>query len=749
MSIHRSVHRFSTLIVVLAFLMSFLALTTPVYAATLFVDGVLGTNAAGCGTAPGASACQTITYTLTNVAANGDTINVASGTYSETFNINKSITLKGAQAGADARTRTAVPETILNVANLTSPIGLFVDNIVIDGFTVQSQFDNGQAGLYSVPQHSGYQVLNNIIKNNVMGFYFNASGAIQSVAKFNLFKNNNRPGAAGGNGIYEDQGLKNALIDNNTFIEDTTPPNNANNNCGILITATVAGVVANVTVSNNDLSNANAVGVLFALADTVSVTGNTFENGEFNDIQILGAVNKATISGNTFHSPIRRNVIVVDSTIAGSPGPNTNTVITNNTFNYNAGTIDTSNPGGFNTPAIIDMRSPQGTNTISGNTITLFGTSAGAAFSYFGVRLVTDTANNLPTAFTTISGNTFNGNGVAQSNGVAVNVTLATAGSLTITSNTFTNFSNGINIIAASVINSMATGNIIRFNTNGILVAESAANALTANQNCIANNTAFGESNTGTVSQNARQNWWGSPSGPSGAAPGTGDVVSANVDFSNFLAVAILGCPQVLPTSTPTGTPTTTLTSTLTPTITLTSATSSPTTTNAGTPTTTLTSTLTPTITLMSATSSPTTTNATAPTPALVADPGLTKTGNTQIGVPGDPITFTLTVTNNGTASALNVSVLDPLPNPLIFVSASASQGTFNASGNTVTFAVGTVNPGQLVTLTIVARISPQATPPNNLINVATLHDQHGNQRMASASLHITAGNLPSTGEHP
>ena len=320
---------------------------------------------------------------------------------------------------------------------------------------------------------------------------------------------------------------------------------------------------------------------------------------------------------------------------------------------------------------------------------------------------------------------------------------------MTITSNTFTNFSNGINIIAASVINSMATGNIIRFNTNGILVAESAANALTANQNCIANNTAFGESNTGTVSQNARQNWWGSPSGPSGAAPGTGDVVSANVDFSNFLAVAILGCPQVLPTSTPTGTPTTTLTSTLTPTITLTSATSSPTTTNAGTPTTTLTSTLTPTITLMSATSSPTTTNATAPTPALVADPGLTKTGNTQIGVPGDPITFTLTVTNNGTASALNVSVLDPLPNPLIFVSASASQGTFNASGNTVTFAVGTVNPGQLVTLTIVARISPQATPPNNLINVATLHDQHGNQRMASASLHITAGNLPSTGEHP
>ena len=38
---------------------------------------------------------------------------------------------------------------------------------------------------------------------------------------------------------------------------------------------------------------------------------------------------------------------------------------------------------------------------------------------------------------------------------------------------------------------------------------------------------------TGTL--NAESNWWGSPSGPSGAGPGTGDSVSAGVDFANWL----------------------------------------------------------------------------------------------------------------------------------------------------------------------------------------------------------------------
>jgi hypothetical protein len=54
--------------------------------------------------------------------------------------------------------------------------------------------------------------------------------------------------------------------------------------------------------------------------------------------------------------------------------------------------------------------------------------------------------------------------------------------------------------------------------------------------NCIQGNTMFGvttDGSGGTIA--ARENFWGDASGPSGAGPGTGDAVSAFVDFSDFL----------------------------------------------------------------------------------------------------------------------------------------------------------------------------------------------------------------------
>lgn len=43
----------------------------------------------------------------------------------------------------------------------------------------------------------------------------------------------------------------------------------------------------------------------------------------------------------------------------------------------------------------------------------------------------------------------------------------------------------------------------------------------------------------------AKANWWGTPDGPSGAAPGQGDSVSTNVDFADFLTSNTLGCPEL------------------------------------------------------------------------------------------------------------------------------------------------------------------------------------------------------------
>jgi len=68
---------------------------------------------------------------------------------------------------------------------------------------------------------------------------------------------------------------------------------------------------------------------------------------------------------------------------------------------------------------------------------------------------------------------------------------------------------------------------------------------ITAVDGCILSNsdTAVHQSSSslgGTLT--ATDNWWGAPDGPSGAGPGSGDSVSANVDYANYKTNAPAGC---------------------------------------------------------------------------------------------------------------------------------------------------------------------------------------------------------------
>src|SRR6476619_5334116 len=96
------------------------------------------------------SPCATIQHAVSESTA-GDTIHVAAGTYSEAsniLNIDRTLTLLGAQAGIDARTRVASESIISNSQGTI----VSASNVIVDGFTIQDS---------STQSFTGYGILLN------------------------------------------------------------------------------------------------------------------------------------------------------------------------------------------------------------------------------------------------------------------------------------------------------------------------------------------------------------------------------------------------------------------------------------------------------------------------------------------------------------------------------------------------------------------------------------------------------------
>jgi uncharacterized repeat protein (TIGR01451 family) len=92
------------------------------------------------------------------------------------------------------------------------------------------------------------------------------------------------------------------------------------------------------------------------------------------------------------------------------------------------------------------------------------------------------------------------------------------------------------------------------------------------------------------------------------------------------------------------------------------------------------------------------------------ADVQATKTGPAS-AVRGTQVTYTITVTNAGPSTAVGVSLTDPTPPGLIFVSSSC--GPFPC-------ALGTLAPGASATVTVQYEIPPDYTGPDPIVNRAT-----------------------------
>lgn len=292
------------------------------------------------------------TYQLISLAvlaaSPGDTITVCPGTYPELVNVNKTLTILGAQSGVDARlvTRTGLPATESVVTGLAGTTSFYVtaNNVTIDGFTVQGATLPNVFGFGIVlgGGTTGANVVNNIVQNNIAGLSLANSGATQAVIRYNVFRNNNQPGPATGTGIYTDEfnaggTLTNVLIDNNNFIANATE--------GISFSSSTAGSQSNVTVSNN-LFDGNGRAVFLYNIISSTFTGNTLRNATqaaTADIRIFGGVNGFTIQCNNLSAGAGRAIRINND--GGSS--NSNITITSNNISAYAGIGLEVNSGGY------------------------------------------------------------------------------------------------------------------------------------------------------------------------------------------------------------------------------------------------------------------------------------------------------------------------------------------------------------------------------------------------------------------
>ena len=256
-----------------------------------------------------------------NAAAVGSIITVDAGTYTESVTVNKTLTIRGAQYGKDARSRSG-SETIVTGPKGSAGIGpsfyITAIDVVIDGFTVQgetSQSTSNGAGIVMAPTIHGTQILNNIIQNNVAGVYLaNSSAADPVVFQYNLFQNNNNNGVNGGRGIYTDGSLTNGYlsgveIDNNTFTNNRGGSGTTGLEAAVAFEASSSSSTqSQITISNNTFIN-NGKSTLFFNSTNVLIEGNTAS----------GAAD--WYSGSLRFEGNNHNVTIVHNNIINNPGP--------------------------------------------------------------------------------------------------------------------------------------------------------------------------------------------------------------------------------------------------------------------------------------------------------------------------------------------------------------------------------------------------------------------------------------------
>jgi parallel beta-helix repeat protein len=384
-----------------------------------------------------------------NAANATDILHAYKGQYNELVTVNKTMTLEGAQNGVDARTRSVGD---VNEAWIQQGVSVTADNVVLDGFLVDNSGVSvpslGSAAIYLTNSNSGYQIVNNIVRDNIFGLYLNSSGANPTLVQHNLFDSNNRPGSAGGTGIYSDAGAANVTVDENKFTGHTSASIN------------FAGTQSNIAITDNTLVN-DATIVLFGGSNGAVVSGNSLTGTNGSGIFVGGGNSNVSITGNTLTDGHSTGISV------GSVSANTNVSITNNTINQDIAQLTSTSAG--TTRNMISVSNAAGSTTIDGNSVTFSGGSYGTNVVAARAINVQSTSNAV-----TVSNNVLNGGSAPATTGIRG----SSVTTLNLTDNSIAGFTSGGSLSTVGTVNYTTTSGADTFLLTGVGMSHNANQAI-------------------------------------------------------------------------------------------------------------------------------------------------------------------------------------------------------------------------------------------------------------------------------
>lgn len=125
------------------------------------------------------------------------------------------------------------------------------------------------------------------------------------------------------------------------------------------------------------------------------------------------------------------------------------------------------------------------------------------------------------------------------------------------------------------------------------------------------------------------------------------------------------------------------------------------------------------------------------------ADLAIVKTTDPNPVLPGQTLTYTIEISNNGPSTAVAVEAADTLPSDLSFVSVSDAACSHDgaAVGGAISCAFGDLAPGTSTTITVVTTVDPAAT--SDLTNSASVSSPTADPNLDNNASAVTTSVLP------